>query len=97
MMEEFHIPKIRTCIHALFLYFVNGMCLAFVIWQTYQCMSKYIHKPQVTTVSMKKTAQLLEFPAITICGSFGTDAQSEFEMGFNPKYLEDFCGIRYFT
>ena len=46
---------------------------------------------------MKKTAQLLEFPAITICGSFGTDAQSEFEMGFNPKYLEDFCGIRYFT
>ena len=96
MMEEFHIPKIRTCIHALCLYCVNGMCLAFVIWQTYKCMSKYIHKPQVTTVSMKKTAQLLEFPAITICGSFGADTKSdsEMQMGFNPKYLEDICGIR---
>ena len=45
---------------------------------------------------MKKTAQLLEFPAITICGSFGADTKSdsEMQMGFNPKYLEDICGIR---
>ena len=47
---------------------------------------------------MKKTAHLLEFPAITICGSFGaepdTKTNSEIQMGFNLKYLNDICGIR---
>ena len=70
------------------------MCLAFVIWQTYKCMSKYIQQPQATTVSLKKTAHLLEFPAITICGSFGVGTNLDSKMGFNPKYLEDICGIK---
>ena len=57
-------------------------------------MSKYINKPQVTTVSLKKTTNLLEFPAITICGSFGAGTKLDYKMGFNPKYLEDICGIK---
>ena len=51
-------------------YWVNGFCLAFVIWQTIKCMTKYIENPKATEISMKKSANL-PFPAITLCGSFG--------------------------
>ena len=70
---------------------INGVCLGFVIWQTIQCMTKYIQKPQGSTVSMKKSADL-SFPTISVCGSFGKDSGTE--MGLNETYLQNVCGIR---
>ena len=72
-------------------YLITGSCLGFVIWQTFQCMIKYIQKPQGSTVSMKKSADL-SFPTISVCGSFGKDSGKE--MGLNETYLENVCGIR---
>ena len=73
-------------------YWINGVCLAFVIWQTIQCIAKYIDKPQGTAISMKKSANL-PFPGITICGSFGKDEEGD-EMGLNETYLQNVCGLR---
>ena len=67
-----------------FSYWINGACLAFVIWQTIQCIAKYIDKPQGTAISMKKSANL-PFPDVTICGK---------EMRLNETYLQNVCGLR---
>ena len=72
-------------------FLIFGSCLGFAIWQTIQCMTKYIQKPQGSTVSMKKSANL-SFPTISVCGSFGKDSGTE--MGLNETYLENVCGIR---
>ena len=69
---------------------INCACLAFVIWQTIQCMEKYIDEPQSTKISMKKSGNL-PFPSITICSSFG---RVEDEMGLNETYLQNVCGLR---
>ena len=74
-------------------FWINGFCLGFVIWQTIQCMTKYIEKPKGTEISMKQSMDL-PFPAITVCGSFGKD-RLEFDLGFNSTHLQNFCGIRY--
>ena len=87
--------NMKKFVRTFLLYFVNGVCLVFVSWQTVQCLTKYILNPQVTIVRMKDSAELLHFPAITVCGSFETiGTYSNLEMGFNPKYLKDNCGIR---
>ena len=75
-----------------FSYWINGACLAFVIWQTIQCMEKYIDKPQATKISMKKSADL-SFPSVTICGLFGKNENGK-ETGLNETYLQDVCGLR---
>ena len=64
---------------------INGFCLGFVIWQTIQCMKKYIEKPKATEMSMKLSTDL-PFPAITVCGSFGKDMYG-YDLGFNSTYL----------
>ena len=71
---------------------INGVCLAFVIWQTIQCMAKYIDKPRATAISMKKSANI-SFPGVTICGSFGKDKDGK-EMGLNHTHLQNVCGLR---
>ena len=73
-------------------YWINGACLVFVIWQTIQCMEKYINKPQATKISMKKSTDL-SFLDITICGSFGKDEDGD-EVGLNETYLQNVCGLR---
>ena len=83
--------KSKKFFRKFILYGINVSCLGFVIWQTIQCMTKYIQKPQGTTVSMKKSTNL-SFPAISVCGSFGkVDGQ---DIGFNETYLQNVCGIR---
>ena len=73
-------------------YWINVSCLGFVIWQTIQCMTKYIQKPQGTTVSMKNSAHF-SFPAISVCGLFGKDLHG-YDMGLNETYLQHVCGLR---
>ena len=84
--------KFKKSFRKLISYLITGSCLGLVIWQTIQCMTKYIQKSQGTTVSMKKSANL-SFPAITICGSFGKDTDGN-DMGLNETYLQNVCGIR---
>ena len=84
--------KFKKSFRKLISYLITGSCLGLVIWQTIQCMTKYIQKSQGTTVSMKKSANL-SFPAITVCGSFGKDSDGN-DMGLNETYLQNVCGIR---
>ena len=91
-MKVFHRNKFKKVFRTFTSYWINGSCLGFVIWQTIQCMTKYIQKPQGTTVSMKKSANL-SFPAISVCGSFGKRWNGK-DMGLNETYLQNVCGIR---
>ena len=68
-------------------YWVNGFCLAFVIWQTFNCMTKYIEKPKGTEMSMKQSANV-SFPAITVCGLYTPGGE------INETYLQNVCGMR---
>ena len=83
-MPEYDTNKIKQIIRTILLYFVNGSCLGFVIWQTMSCTTKYIDKPQVTIVSLKEKPELPSSPAITICP----------KNRWNRKYLKDICGIK---
>ena len=91
-MKVFHPNKFKKDIRKFLSYGINLSCLGFVIWQIIQCMTKYILKPQGTTVSMKKSANL-PFPTISVCGSFGKDMDGH-DMGLNETYLQNVCGIR---
>ena len=75
-------------------FLIFGSCLGFAIWQTIQCMTKYIQRPQGTTISMKKSANV-SFPTISICGSFERKNLVENDLGLNEAYLKDVCRIRY--
>ena len=44
---------------------ISLACFAFVMWQSVQCIEKYIEKPQGTKLSLKHTSQINQFPAIT--------------------------------
>ena len=88
-MRVFHSSKIKDIISTLLKYWVNGLCLGFVIWQIIKCTTKYIEKPQGTYVRQKKASEMT-FPSITICGNFGGHCYHG--SGFNRTYLNDTCG-----
>ena len=46
---------------------ISLACLAFVFWQSVQCIDKYIKNPQGTKLSLHHTSEIHQFPAITIC------------------------------
>lgn len=71
----------RKAIFSLISFLITISCLALVIWQTIKCFTKYIEKPQGTTLSIENTAHL-PFPVITICSY----------SGYNKEELEK-CGI----
>ena len=62
-------------------------------------MTRYIQKPKGTTVSMAKSSQVVPFPSITVCGTFGLDNNNKIlggqKLRFNVTYVDDVCGIRY--
>ena len=72
---------------------INGFCLAFVIWQTIKCMTKYIEKPKATEISLKQSANV-SFPVINVCGSYGKNEEYGYNIIFNETYLQNVCGIR---
>ena len=95
-VRVFHSNKIKDIIRAFLKYWVNGLCLGFVIWQIIKCTTKYIEKPQGTDVRQKKISDL-PFPAITVCGDFREDGYyidgyMDYIDGFNNTYLNDTCG-----
>ena len=97
-MQGFYANKIKKAPWAFFFYSINGVCIAFVLWQSIKCMTRYIQKPKGTTVSMAKSSQVVPFPAITVCGFFEPDY---LKMGgqkprFNTTYVQDVCGLRYY-
>ena len=55
----------KNC-QSFFLVCVNGLCLAFVIWKTWQCITTYNSHPVGTRLSLEESGGL-PFPAITIC------------------------------
>ena len=90
-MSECNTNKIKQIIRTILLYFVNGSCLAFVIWKTVQCIKTYHEHPVGTRLSLEESANL-PFPAITVCGMFGEEQQGE---PFNKSFLEKNCNIRF--
>ena len=94
-MKIFNQNKFKTLVKTLSSFWINLICLGFVIWQTIKCMTKFNENPQGASVSLKKSANL-SFPAITVCGSFGKDEYGV-ELGYNETHLKDVCGFsRYF-
>ena len=93
-MQTFTQSKMKTFLRTFISlnHWINGVCLAFVIWQTIQCIAKYIDKPRGTAINLKKAANL-SFPDVTICGSFGKDKYGR-EMGLNESYFQSVCGLR---
>ena len=64
---------------------ISLACFAFVLWQSVQCIEKYINNPQGTKLSLQRTSKLHQFPAITICPAFQM---------YDEKQLKK-CGLRY--
>ena len=85
-MQNYNLKKIKQIFRTISLFLINGVCLSFVIYQTINCTTKYIGKPQVTIVSLKESHELPSSPAITICPFGGRN-------NWNKSYLEDICGI----
>ena len=62
---------------------INVTIGSILVWQCIQCVTKFVEKPQGTTVIMQLSKNV-SFPVITICGLFP----------FNKSYLEEICRIR---
>ena len=62
---------------------ISLACFVFVFWQSVQCIEKYINNPQGTKLSLQRTSELHQFPAITICSE-----------EYDKDHLEK-CGLRY--
>ena len=45
---------------------IQMLCIAFVVWQTFECIDKYIESPQGTETHVDFTGQV-PFPSITVC------------------------------
>ena len=91
-MTETHQNRFKINFHTSFFYIINGLCQAFVVWQSIKCATKYIQKPLGTVVSLKKSSDV-PFPAVTVCGSFGK-SQAGSTKGFNYTYLQEVCNLR---
>ena len=68
--------------HAIY-FAITLACFAYVFWQSVQCIEKYIDNPQGTKLSLQRTSELHQFPAITICSE-----------EYDKDHLEK-CGLRY--
>ena len=89
----FEYKQIKAVFFAILSFCINTFCFSYVIYQSIQCITKYVDGPQGTKVSLKKSADLL-FPSITICGKFGKDNYDVHDYFYNNTFLEDVCGIR---
>ena len=78
----------KKIIQSFFVVCVNGSCLAFVIWKTWQCITTYNSNPVGTRLGLEELANL-PFPAITVCGKFGNEWTD-----FNKTYLARNCNFR---
>ena len=85
--------QIKAVFFAILSFCINTFCFSYVIYQSIQCITKYVDGPQGTKVSLKKSADLL-FPSITICGKFGKDNYDVHDYFYNNTFLGDVCGIR---
>ena len=76
----------KTAIKNVSSYSVTILCLLFVTWQSFKCISKYVNAPQGTKMNLKNTDETNQFPAITIC-------KNSRSVPYDLDRLED-CGIR---
>ena len=94
-MLRFYPNKMKKLFFTTLKFSVNGLCLAFVIWQTIQCMTRYVQKPQGTIVTMEKSSNV-PFPSITVCGSFTEKLMGGWtKRSLNKTYLKEVCDLRY--
>ena len=71
---------------------ISLACFAFVLWQSVQCIEKYIENSQGTKLSLQHTSEIHQFPAITICPYTMDNRPSQ----FNIAHLKR-CGLRYYN
>ena len=71
-------------------FIVTFSCFVFVLWQSFQCFSKYMKMPKGTALEIVSTADV-PFPAITLCGYF-RKGRGEIR-SYNETNLQQ-CGIR---
>ena len=82
-----HPIDIKSIIKRLTYFSISLACFTFVLWQSVQCIEKYIEKPQGTKLSLKHTSQINQYPAISICPY---DKGSKFDEDHLKR-----CGLRY--
>ena len=66
---------------------ISLACFTFVFWQSMQCIEKYIKNPQGTKLSLQRTSEIHQFPAITICPDHSSNK-------YDIDHLKK-CGLRY--
>ena len=76
----------KTAIKNVLSYSVTIACFVFVLWQSFNCITKYIDAPQGTQLSLQYIANN-KFPAITIC-------QDPNEVQLFDSHQLNNCGIR---
>ena len=78
---KMHLQKRCSWIKQFFRTFVFLCCFGIVIWQCWRCLEKFLSKPQVTQLSIVKSAGNM-FPSVTVCPATSN----------NSTILSD-CGI----
>lgn len=86
-MEKIGIKK--SCSFVISSIIIIG-CIAFVAWQSCQCIMKFIDNPQGTKLGIEYAGKH-PYPAITICGDY-KDSQKRKKFTFNEKRLKE-CKI----
>ena len=69
---------------------ISLACFAFVLWQSVQCIGKYIENPQGTKLSLQRTSEIHQFPAITICPNRYPYQKLKYDIAHLKR-----CGLRY--
>ena len=76
---------------------INALCASTLIWQTIQCIEKYIENPKGVGVSMEMSKNE-PFPIISVCPKYDDwifmNGRGMGYSGFNKTYLQDICDIR---
>ena len=75
---------------------ISLACFAFVLWQSVQCIEKYIVNSQGTKLSLQHTSEIHRFPSLTIC-PYTVEKQYPYRprpSQFNITHLKR-CGLRY--
>ena len=82
-----HPIDVNIVIKHLTYFSITFGCFAFVLWQSVQCIEKYIEKPQGTRLSLQHASKIHQFPAITICPAILSNT-------YDADHLIK-CGLRY--
>ena len=90
-MHIFPCPNRHSILSIGFSLIVNISCIIFVGWKTTECFILYFNFPQGTKVDIQHSANIAQFPTLTIC-AVNTDEKPP-GLRWNISHLNK-CGIQ---